>query len=77
MQIGNGTVNGSNVLRIMGMTLGVAAVIDIASGYLGFRIPWYATTSVLTLFMYACESDLNYQDRANWELERQRRRVAD
>ncbi len=70
MRIGEGTVNSANVLRIMGVTLGIAAVIDIVTSLIGFRIPWYGTTSVLTLFMYACESDLNYQDRANWEAER-------
>jgi hypothetical protein len=53
------TLNGANVLRIMGVTLAIAAAIDFASGYIGFRIPWYATAAVITLFMYACESDAN------------------
>jgi hypothetical protein len=60
---GNGTVDASHVARTVGVTLAIAAAIDFLSGYFGWRIPWYATTSVLTLFMYACESNLNYQDR--------------
>lgn len=64
MKQGDGTVSGSNVLRIVGVTLAISAVVDVASSYLGWRIPWYATTAVITLFQYACESDLNAQDRA-------------
>lgn len=56
-------VNAANVLRIVATTLAISAAVDFVSGYLGYRVPWYATTALLTLFMYACESDLNYQAR--------------
>lgn len=58
------TLNVANVLRIMGVTLVIAVLIDFASRYVGLYIPWYATTAVFTLFMYACESDGNAQ---RWE----------
>lgn len=50
-------LNGSDVLIIMARTLGIAIALDVAARYLMIvSIPWYATTAVLTLFMYACES---------------------
>lgn len=61
-------VNPRNVARIMGMTLAISIVIDAATHFfLGFRFPWYAVTALLTLFMYACESDLSYQNRVFWD----------
>lgn len=64
MRLETGSVNVSNVAKIIGKTLGIAIVLDLlTSHFLGWRIPWYSTTAVLTLFMYACESDLAYQNR--------------
>lgn len=61
MQLQATQLNAANVLRVMGVTLAIAAAIDYGSRFVGFHIPWYATTSVITLFMYACESDGNAQ----------------
>jgi hypothetical protein len=61
MQFQSTNLNPANVLRIMGVTLAIAAAIDYGSRLIGFHIPWYATTIVITLFMYACESDGNAQ----------------
>lgn len=53
-------LNVSEVFVIMGRTLGIAVALDWAAGYfMHIAIPWYATTAVLTLFMYACESSQN------------------
>ncbi len=57
----NTILNAKNVLRIMSATLLIPAILDVVSGYLGFRIPRYATATLLTLFMYACEADANAQ----------------
>lgn len=75
MQLQTTTLNGANVLRIMGMTLAIAALVDFASRYVGFHIPWYATAAVMTLFMYACESDGNAQRWNNLYAELEARKA--
>lgn len=64
MTFENTILNTKNVIRIMSATLLLPAILDVVSGYLGFRIPWYATATLLVLFMYACEADANAQ---RWE----------
>ncbi|KTR06903.1 hypothetical protein NS365_05570 [Aureimonas ureilytica] len=57
-------LNGTEVLSIMVRTLAIAIALDIAARYLLIiQIPWYATTAVLTLFMYASESSANLVTR--------------
>lgn len=77
MRFGNATVDARIVFRIMASTLMIAAALDLVSTwYIGWRIPWYSTTAVITLFMYACESSLNYHDRAafaQWQDEVEKR----
>ena len=64
MRFGEGQVNSRNVFRICAVTLFVSFAVEVLS-YLLFHanIPWYSVTILLVLFMYACESDLGYQDR--------------
>ncbi|CAM5525351.1 hypothetical protein ACHMW4_22130 [Mesorhizobium sp. UC22_110] len=64
MTFENTILNTKNVFRIMSATLLIPAILDVVSGYLGFRIPWYATATLLILFMYAREADANAQ---RWE----------
>lgn len=68
-----GNVNGWNVANIIGRTLVISAIVDFASSYIGWRVPWYAVTSLLTLFMYSCESDLSYQERLHEQLAAEQR----
>jgi hypothetical protein len=63
MLLGDGTVNVKAVIRIVAVTLGIAIAIDLVSNAVGWRIPWYTSTAVITLFMYACDSTTSYKDR--------------
>ena len=64
MRFGDGEVSPKNLLRIMGTTLAISFFAEVMFWALfRFTVPWYGVTVLLLLFMYASESDLNYQDR--------------